>query len=101
MKFKIYLAVLFAVTLIGSAFADEKAKVVFISGTPSHGLMKHEHRAGNMILADALNKSGLDVEGVLVPHYTRKTHHSGGRGNDRDLLHWPSRSCPQCAPGRV
>ncbi len=61
-------------TLLTSFFitpspADEKAKIVLISGKPSHGRMKHEHRAGNMILADALNKSGLDVEAVLVPHY--------------------------------
>ena len=49
--------------------AAEKAKVVFISGKPSHGRLKHEHRAGNMILAEALNRSGLPVEGVLVPHY--------------------------------
>lgn len=49
--------------------AKEKAKIVFISGTPSHGRMHHEHRAGNMILAEHLNKSGLDVEAVLVPHY--------------------------------
>ena len=46
-----------------------KAKIVFISGKPSHGPMAHEHRAGNMILADALNKSGLGVETVVVPHY--------------------------------
>jgi hypothetical protein len=51
------------------SLADENAKVVFISGSPSHGPMQHEHRAGNMILADALNKSGLNVEGILVPHY--------------------------------
>ena len=49
--------------------AEEKAKVVFLSGKPSHGRMAHEHRAGNMILAEALNRSGLDVEGVVVPHY--------------------------------
>jgi type 1 glutamine amidotransferase len=49
--------------------AVDKAKVVFISGKPSHGRMKHEHRAGNMILAKALNDSKLQVEGVLVPHY--------------------------------
>ncbi len=53
----------------GSGSAAEKAKVVFISGSPSHGQMHHEHRAGNMILAQALNRSGLDVEAVLVPHY--------------------------------
>ncbi|MBG29866.1 MAG: hypothetical protein CMI31_07680 [Opitutae bacterium] len=49
--------------------AADKAKVVFISGKPSHGRMKHEHRAGNMILAKALNESKLKVECVLVPHY--------------------------------
>ena len=54
---------------LGSSFAAKKAKVVFISGKPSHGRMAHEHRAGNMILADRLNKSGLSVETVLVPHY--------------------------------
>ncbi len=53
---------------LGSSFAAEKAKVVFVSGKPSHGRMAHEHRAGNMILADRLNKSGLPVETVLVPH---------------------------------
>lgn len=46
----------------------ETSKIVFISGKPSHGPMAHEHRAGNMILADALNRSGLNVEAVLVPH---------------------------------
>ena len=50
-----------------SVQAEEPAKIVFISGKPSHGRMKHEHRAGNMILADALDRSGVDVEPVLVP----------------------------------
>lgn len=45
-----------------------KRKVVFISGSPSHGPMSHEHRAGNMILADALERSGLNVECAMVPH---------------------------------
>jgi trehalose utilization protein len=48
---------------------ENTKKVVFISGSPSHGPMEHEHRAGNMILAESLNQSGLNVEGVLVPHY--------------------------------
>lgn len=64
--------------LTAFAFAEDKAKVVFISGEPSHGRMAHEHRAGNMILADALNRSGLPVEGVLVPHY--------GYPNDASVL---------------
>ncbi len=44
----------------------DKAKIVFISGKPSHGRMKHEHRAGNMILAKRLNESGLPVEAVVL-----------------------------------
>ena len=69
MNFRIVLvALLFAGSLNGLT-AAEKAKVVFISGTPSHGRMHHEHRAGNMILAKALNDSGLDIEAKLVPHY--------------------------------
>jgi putative membrane-bound dehydrogenase-like protein len=48
---------------------EKEAKIVFISGSPSHGPMKHEHRAGNMILAKALNESGLNVNAKLVPHY--------------------------------
>ncbi|MAI34326.1 MAG: hypothetical protein CBE00_09325 [Planctomycetaceae bacterium TMED240] len=73
MNLKIVLVVvLFTGSFIGTSSdltAAERAKVVFISGTPSHGRMHHEHRAGNMILAKALNDSGLDVEAELVPHY--------------------------------
>ncbi len=54
--------------LASTTAAEDKKKIVFISGKPSHGPMKHEHRAGNMILADALNRSGLNVDAVLVPH---------------------------------
>lgn len=54
--------------LINTGAAQDKAKIVLISGSPSHGPMEHEHRAGNMILAEALNRSGLDVEAKLVPH---------------------------------
>ena len=52
----------------GKFEASKKAKVVFIAGKPSHGPMAHEHRAGNMILADALKRSGLNVECAMVPH---------------------------------
>jgi len=46
--------------------AADKAKVVFISGKPSHGRLSHEHRAGNMLLAKALNESGLSVEAMVL-----------------------------------
>ena len=53
----------------GASQAADKAKIVFISGSPSHGRLHHEHRAGNMLLAKALNESQLPVNAVLVPHY--------------------------------
>ncbi len=47
----------------------KKAKIVFISGKPSHGRMAHEHRAGNILLAKRLNASGLNVEATVVEKY--------------------------------
>ncbi len=46
--------------------AGDKKKIVFIAGIPSHGPGQHEHRAGCMLLADHLAKSGLPVETVVV-----------------------------------
>jgi len=43
-----------------------KKKIVFVAGRPSHGPGEHEHRAGCMLLADQLNKSGLAVEAKVV-----------------------------------
>ena len=37
-------------------------KVALIAGKPSHGFGAHEHRAGCMLLADALNTSNLNIE---------------------------------------
>lgn len=45
---------------------DAKKKIVFVAGRASHGPGEHEHRAGCMLLADQLNKSGLPVEAVVV-----------------------------------
>jgi len=53
----------------GSGAADDgKAgkKVVFIAGKASHGPGEHEHRAGCMLLADHLNRSGLPLHSVVV-----------------------------------
>ncbi len=66
---RVCLVALFVLFLAAPSHSAEKARIVFISGSPSHGRMKHEHRAGNMILAKALNDSGLNVDAVLVPHY--------------------------------
>ncbi len=72
-------ATIITVLFVSTTHADDKAKIVFISGTPSHGRMYHEHRAGNLILAKALNESGLHVDAVLVPHY--------GYPDDTSILH--------------
>jgi len=51
----------------GNPSADSaKKKIVFIAGKASHGPGEHEHRAGCMLLADHLNRSGLPVEAVVV-----------------------------------
>ena len=68
MRTSLCVATLLTALLMGSTQAAGKAKIVFISGAPSHARMKHEHRAGNMILAKALNESALNVIAVLVPH---------------------------------
>ncbi len=67
-NFLVLLTLVFACLGLALEAAD-KAKIVFISGKPSHGRMKHEHRAGNILLSKALNASGLEVEAELVPHY--------------------------------
>ncbi|HCS51072.1 MAG TPA: dehydrogenase [Planctomycetaceae bacterium] len=41
---------------------ENKQKIVFIAGSKSHGYFSHEHNAGCLLLADALNKSGLPLE---------------------------------------
>ena len=67
MRLMITLLAIIPASFLEAPLAAEKAKIVFISGKPSHGRMAHEHRAGNMILAKALNQSGLNVKAVLVP----------------------------------
>jgi hypothetical protein len=48
--------------------APVRKKIVFVAGKPSHGKGQHEHRAGCMLLAEHLNKSGLPIEAVVVNH---------------------------------
>jgi type 1 glutamine amidotransferase len=46
--------------------AAKETKVVFIAGKQSHGPGQHEHRAGSMLLADHLEKSGAGFTTVVV-----------------------------------
>jgi type 1 glutamine amidotransferase len=46
---------------------EDKKKVAFIAGPPSHGYGAHEHKAGSMLLAKSLNEANV---GVLATVYT-------------------------------
>ncbi len=59
-------AATFAFVSPSHAEAAAKKKIVFVAGNPSHGKGEHEHRAGCMLLADQLNKSGLPIEATVV-----------------------------------
>jgi len=44
---------------------EDRKKIVFIAGRPSHGFASHEHNAGCLLLAKCLNESGLPVHAVV------------------------------------
>lgn len=46
--------------------ASGKTKIVFLAGPQSHSNGEHEFYAGSMLLADALNKSKLNIEASVV-----------------------------------
>jgi type 1 glutamine amidotransferase len=66
MKLRLFAATFIA--LAGTAPAQDggKKKIVFVAGGPSHGYGDHEHLGGCMLLAKALNESGLAVEAVVT-----------------------------------
>ncbi|HEX3871474.1 MAG TPA: family 16 glycoside hydrolase [Pirellulales bacterium] len=43
-------------------------KIAFIAGKPSHGFGAHEHKAGCMLLAEAMNASGLPVKAEVYSY---------------------------------
>jgi type 1 glutamine amidotransferase len=45
---------------------SETKHVLFLAGGRSHGPGSHEHRAGSILLADDLNKSGLGIKASVV-----------------------------------
>ncbi|HWB00463.1 MAG TPA: DUF1080 domain-containing protein [Pirellulales bacterium] len=52
----------------GAQPAAEIKKIAFVAGKPSHGFGSHEHRAGCLLLADALNRSGLPVKAEVYAY---------------------------------
>ncbi len=59
-------ACLAAAAILPAHAADAKKKIVFVAGKASHGPGEHEHRAGCMLLASQLEKSGLAVAPVVT-----------------------------------
>jgi putative membrane-bound dehydrogenase-like protein len=57
---------IFAACALMMAQAHAANKVVFLAGGRSHGPGEHEFRAGSMLLAKALNDSGLDVQAEVL-----------------------------------
>ncbi|HET6324835.1 MAG TPA: family 16 glycoside hydrolase [Planctomycetaceae bacterium] len=45
---------------------QHQKKIVFIAGKRSHGYAEHEHRAGCLLLAKALNENVPDIHAVVV-----------------------------------
>jgi type 1 glutamine amidotransferase len=45
---------------------DDARQIVFVAGAASHGYGAHEHKAGCMLLASALDQSGLNVKTKVV-----------------------------------
>jgi type 1 glutamine amidotransferase len=65
MKFQfrlLILPILLIGILISGCAKTEKTKVLFVAGKMSHGFNAHEHNAGSILLAKALNESGLNIE---------------------------------------
>lgn len=57
-----------------SATSSKKKKVALIAGPPSHGYGAHEHKAGCMLLAKAIDESELPVETVVYSNGWPKDH---------------------------
>src|SRR5688572_17582983 len=62
---RMLLVFLVGLSMGAPALAQEKKRIVFVAGRPSHGPGDHEHNAGCRLLAKALNASGLPVEAVV------------------------------------
>jgi putative membrane-bound dehydrogenase-like protein len=59
------LSLILLITVSSSLIAKDK-KVLFLAGKRSHGAGQHEHRAGSLLLADALNKSKLGISAKVI-----------------------------------
>lgn len=61
-----WIAMVVCAVCLGSLRAEEKKKVLFLSGGPSHGYAEHEHLAGCMLLSKRINESGLPITSEVI-----------------------------------
>lgn len=68
MRFTTNLLIAAGIAAIGvlGANAADKTKIVFVAGKPSHAPGDHEHRAGSMLLAKALNENMPNVDAQVT-----------------------------------
>jgi len=67
MRYFAFALAVYSLAVAGPATAAEKTKIVFVAGKPSHAPGDHEHRAGSMLLAKALNENmPNEVEAVVT-----------------------------------
>lgn len=64
----IFSFLVFSLLFYMSLMAEEK-NIVFLAGGPSHGPGNHEYRAGSMLLAKALNESGLGFKAKVYQNW--------------------------------
>lgn len=70
------------------ALADRK-KVVFVAGKKSHGYFAHEHNAGSILLANALNQSGLDVLATVYRNHLPENDSVFVEDKGKGVWPWP------------
>ncbi len=60
-----YTSALLLISLLAFPANAAEKKIVFIAGKSSHSPGEHEHRAGCMLFADHLNRSGLSIKAIV------------------------------------
>ncbi len=69
----------FGSVAIPRASAEEKKKVLFIAGNPTHGYAEHENYAGCVLLSKRINDSGLAIESTVVKGWPADPHALDGQ----------------------
>ena len=77
----VFLLAIFAFGIVAAprASAEEKKKVLFIAGNPTHGYAEHENYAGCVLLSKRINECGLPIESTVVKGWPADPHAFDGQ----------------------